>query len=313
MASSSAPNVSNSPELWPALPLAEWEPTRATLHMWMQIVGKISLKLKPKVNHFWHTAFHFSAHGLTTNAMCYDDGFIEIAFDLVNHQLVIRTSGKEQRMPLITQSVADFYRDLMEQLRSLGVNVSIWKMPVEIPDPIPFDQDNVHRNYDREYVSRFWRVLTTIEPILANFRSEFLGKCSPVHFFWGSFDLAVTRFSGRRAPEREGADSITREAYSHEVISAGWWPGGGPVDDAAFYAYAAPEPIGLKTARIRPEKALYHRELNEFILMYDDVRKAPDPHRALTEFLESTYEAGATLGKWDRASLEASRQLEKAG
>jgi hypothetical protein len=201
----------------------------------------------------------------------------------------------------------------MEQLRSLGIEVSIWKMPVEIPDPIPFDQDDVHRSYDREYVARFWRVLSTIEPIFGSFRTDFLGKGSPVHFFWGSFDLALTRFSGRRAPEREGADSITREAYSHEVISAGWWPGGGPVKDAAFYAYAAPEPIGYKTARVRPEKAFYYRELNEFILMYEDVRNAHDPRQALSEFLQSTYEAGATLGRWDRDSLEVQRKLEKAG
>lgn len=313
MASSTAPNVSGSPELWPALPLAEWEPTRATLHMWMQIVGKISLKLKPHVNHWWQTALHFNAHGLTTNAMCYRDRFVEIAFDLVNHQLLIRSGGKEKRMPLITQSVADFYQDVMSELRALGIDVSIWKMPVEIPDPIPFDQDDIHRTYDREYVSRFWRVLTTLQPIFGTFRTDFLGKCSPVHFFWGSFDIAVTRFSGRRAPEREGADSITREAYSHEVISAGWWPGGGAVNDAAFYAYAAPEPIGYKTAKVRPEKAFYHRDLNEFILMYDDVRTAAVPRQALMDFLESTYEAGATLGRWDRDSLEVPRPLEKAG
>jgi hypothetical protein len=314
MASTTAPNVSNTPEMWPALPLAEWEPTRATLHMWMQIVGKISLKLKPHINHWWETALHFNAHGLTTNAMPYADRTIEIAFDFVNHHLIISTSGgEEKRLPLITQSVADFYRDLMNELQALNIEVPIWKMPVEIADPIPFDQDTAHHSYDRECVGRFWRVLSTVAPIMGEFRGEFLGKCSPVHFFWGSFDIAVTRFSGRRAPDRPGADSITREAYSHENISAGWWPGGGPVKDAAFYAYAAPEPVGFKTAPVRPKNAFYSRDLNEFILMYDDVRNSPDPRQALLDFMRSTYEAGAKYGKWDRESLESQPRIEKAG
>ena len=314
MASTTAPNVSNTPEMWPPLPLAEWEPTRATLHMWMQIVGKISLKLKPHINHWWETALHFNAHGLTTNAMPYGDRTIEIAFDFVNHHLVISTSdGEEKRLPLITQSVADFYRDLVNELQALKINVPIWKMPVEIADPVPFDQDTVHHTYDREYVARFWRVLSTVAPIMGEFRGEFLGKCSPVHFFWGSFDIAVTRFSGRRAPERPGADSITREAYSHENISTGWWPGGGPVNGPAFYAYSAPEPVGYKTAPVRPKNAFYNRDLNEFILMYDDVRAAPDPRQALLDFMRSTSEAGAKYGKWDRESLEAQPRIEKAG
>jgi len=303
-----------SSEKWPELHLAEWEPTRATLHMWMQIVGKISLKLKPMVNHWWETALHFNARGLTTNAMPYGDRTLEIAFDLVNHHLVITTSdGVETRLPLITQSVADFYKDLMAQLHTLGFDIHIWTMPVEIADPIPFDKDETHHTYERAHVERFWQVLRTIEPIMSEFRGRFVGKCSPVHFFWGSFDLAVTRFSGRRAPERPGADTITREAYSHEVISHGWWPGGGPVTDAAFYAYAAPEPVGFKLASVRPEKAFYSKDLNEYLLMYDDARTAADPRQALMDFLESTYEVGATLGKWDREELEVQGRLEKAG
>lgn len=308
------PSATKSPDLWPALPLKEWEPTRATLHMWMQIVGKISLRLKPHVNHWWETALHFNAHGLTTNAMPYENRFIEIAFDFVRHQLVIKTSrGDERRLPLITQSVADFHRDLMLELKAIDVVVPIWKMPVEIPDPIPFDQDEVHRSYDRKPVERMWRILSTIEPILNEFRGEFVGKSSPVHFFWGSFDVCATRFSGRRAPEREGADSITREAYSHEVISAGWWPGGGPVQGPAFYAYAAPQPEGFDRARVLPEKAFYSKDLNEYVLMYDDVRTSDDPRQALLDFLRTTYGAGASLARWDREALEIRGEMKKAG
>jgi hypothetical protein len=313
MVGTSGIGVTKTSEKWPELHLAEWEPTRATLHMWMQIVGKISLKLKPKVNHFWETALHFNARGLTTNAMPYGDRTLEIAFDLVNHHLVITSNdGVETRLPLITQSVADFYRDLMAQLHTLGFDIHIWTMPVEIPDPIAFDQDETHHTYERAHVAKFWEILRTIEPIMAEFRGRFVGKCSPVHFFWGSFDLAVTRFSGRRAPERPGADPITREAYSHEVISHGWWPGGGPVKDSAFYAYAAPEPVGFKLATVRPEKAFYSKDLNEFLLMYDDVRTADDPQQALMDFMESTYETGATLAKWDREELEVGTRERKA-
>lgn len=314
MASRTPSSASNSPEMWPALPLQTWEPTRATLHMWMQIVGKISLRLKPQVNHWWQTAFHFNARGFTTNAMPYEGEFVEIAFDFVNHHLVISTSrGQEKRLPLITQSVADFYRDVMNELRVLGIEAPIWPMPVEIPDPIRFDRDDVHRTYDRDSVTRMWRILSTIEPIFSEFRGQYLGKSSPVHFFWGSFDVCETRFSGRRAPEREGADSITREAYSHEVISAGWWPGGGPVKGPAFYAYAAPEPEGFKTANVRPSKAFYSNELNEYLLMYDDVRTATDPRQELMSFLQSTYDLGSTLGNWDREALEVRREMKKAG
>ena len=292
-------------EAWPPLPLEQWEDTRATLHMWTQIVGKVRLEQTPLVNHWWNVPLYVSARGLTTTAMPYDERFFEMEFDFVDHFLVIKCSdGASANVALAPKSVATFYKQTMAALRGLGLDVTIWRMPVEIPDPIPFDEDEKHASYDREYVERCWQVLRSSERVLQDFRSRFVGKCSPVHFFWGSFDLAVTRFSGRAAPPRPDADVITREAYSHEVISHGWWPGQGPLGKPAFYSYTAPVPDGLSNAKIRPDQAFYSNDLSEFVLFYDDVRNAPDPEAALMEFCQSTYEAGANLAHWDRASLE---------
>jgi len=293
------------PESWPALPLEAWQDTRDTVHMWTQVVGKVRLALSPLINHWWEVPFYISARGLTTSAIPYNRGVFEAEFDFLDHNLVIRTSeGSSKTIRLAPRSVADFYQEFMSALGSLGIEVKIWHMPVEVPNPIAFDQDTQHVSYDREYVARFWRILVLINAIFEEFRSGFIGKNSPVHFFWGSFDLAVTRFSGRRAPPREGADSITREAYSHEVISAGFWPGGGDIKGAAFYAYAAPEPAGYGQAAVRPSKAFYHPQMKEFFLMYDDARLDSSPRSALLDFLHSTYEAGANLAKWDRVELE---------
>ena len=293
------------PESWPALPLEAWQATRDTLHMWTQIVGKVRLALSPLINHWWQVPLYVTARGLSTSAIPYRDGIFEVEFDFLSHNLIIRTrEGLSRSIPLAPRSVADFYKEFMAALRSLGIEVKIWRMPVEIPNPIAFDQDVQHASYDPEYASRFWRILVLVDTIFQEFRSGFIGKNSPVHFFWGSFDLAVTRFSGKRAPKREGADSITREAYSHEVISAGFWPGGGDIKGAAFYAYAAPEPAGYAQAAVRPGKAFYHPQMKEFFLMYDDVRLDPSPQSALLDFLQSTYDAGANLAKWDRAELE---------
>ncbi len=292
-------------EAWPGLPLSEWADTYATLHMWSQIVGKVRLALSPRVNHWWEVPLYVSGRGLTTSPIPYEKGIFEVQFDFIDHQLDIVTTGGEIRsLRLAPRTVADFYAAFMEMLRSLGINVRIWGMPVEVPNPIRFDQDRTHASYDPEYAHQFWRILVTVDSVFKEFRSRFLGKVSPVHFFWGSFDFAVTRFSGRRAPERAGADVINREAYSHEVISVGFWPGGGEMKGAAFYAYAAPEPAGFGDRSVRPAKAFYSKQMNEFFLMYDDVRAAESPRNALLEFCQSTYEAGADLGQWDRANLE---------
>ena len=292
---------------WPALPLKEWQDTYATLHMWTQIVGKVRLALTPPMNHWWEVPLYVNAVGLTTSAIPYEGESFEIEFDFLHHQLLIRTSqGREKRIALEPRSVADFYREFMAALKSLGIAVKIWPMPAEIPNPIRFDQDTQHASYQPEYANRLWRILTIVERIFLEFRSGFVGKCSPVHFFWGSFDLAVTRFSGRRAPERPEADQITREAYSHEVISAGWWPGGGEVAGPAFYVYAAPEPPGFREAKVRPAKAFYDPQMREFLLMYDDARNSTSRSAAVLDFLQSTYEAGASLGNWDRRELERS-------
>jgi hypothetical protein len=292
---------------WPALPLENWKDTCATLHMWTQVVGKVRLALSPRVNHWWEVPLYVNAVGLTTSAIPYGNGIFEIQFDFLHHKLLIQSSqGAEKVIPLVARSVADFYQVFMDALHSLGIDVHIWKMPVEIPDPIPFDRDLQHAAYDPEYAHRFWQTLVLVRNIFTEFRAGFIGKVSPVHFFWGSFDLAVTRFSGRPAPPREGADPITREAYSHEVISHGFWPGGGDIKGAAFYAYAAPEPAGFAQHTIRPKQAFYHPQLREYILMYDDVREAPSPNAAVLEFLQSTYAAGANLAKWERAALEKS-------
>jgi hypothetical protein len=292
--------------VWPELPLEAWKDTYATLHMWTQIVGKVRLALSPRINHWWEVPFYVNAVGLTTSPIPYKDRVFEVQFNFLDHHLIISTcEGQRKILPLRPQSVASFYAEFMASLRLLGIDVKIWPMPVEIPNPIRFDRDTQHTSYDPEYAQRFWRILTLVDPVFLEFRSRFIGKHSPIHFFWGSFDLASTRFSGRRAPEREGADLITREAYSHEVISAGFWPGGGDVKGAAFYAYAAPEPPGFKTASVRPAEAFYS-PLGEFLLMYNDVRQSPEPEKLLMELLESTYEAGAILGNWPRKELERS-------
>jgi hypothetical protein len=293
--------------IWPSLPLAEWQETLATLHMWTQVVGKIRLAQTPLVNHWWNVPLYVTARGLTTSAMPYGARAFEIDFDFIDHQLIIKCSDATIRtIDLIPRSVADFYREVMTALDELGINVKIWTTPVEIPDPIPFEQDHGHASYDAEYAERFWRILVQAVKVFEEFRARFTGKVSPVHFFWGSFDLAVTRFSGRRAPQREGADPITLEAYSHEVISHGFWPGspGGAIQAPAFYSYTAPEPAGLSLEPIRPDQAFYSKELSEFVMLYDDVRQASVPEAALMEFLQSTYEAGARLANWDRAALE---------
>lgn len=290
---------------WPALPLAEWQATRDTLHMWTQVVGKVRLALAPHVNHWWQVPLYVTARGLSTSPIPCGQGIFEIEFDFIAHVLRIVTNWDESRtMALAPQTVAEFYRNFLALLESLGIAVKIWPMPMEVPNPIRFDQDTIHKAYDPAYANRFWRILASADIVFQEFRGRFVGKVSPVHFFWGSFDLAVTRFSGRRAPERAGADSVTKEAYSHEVISAGWWPGGGEVTQPMFYAYAAPEPAGFRDASVRPAQAAYNAQVGEFLLPYDAVRTASDPRQMLIEFLQSTYEAGARLGHWDRAALE---------
>jgi hypothetical protein len=293
------------PEDWPELPLAAWQDTYATLHMWSQIVGKVRLALSPKLNQWWEVPLYVSAVGLTTSPIPYARGIFEVQFDFVDHKLTVQTNHSTgATMKLAPRTVADFYSMFMAILAELGIEVKIWPMPVEIPDPIAFDQDTQHKSYNPDYANRFWRILVSSDSVFKEFRARFTGKSSPSHFFWGSFDLAVTRFSGRRAPERPGADAVTREAYSQEVISAGWWPGGGDVAGAAFYAYAAPEPEGFAKQAISPAKAFYDPKLKEFLLMYDDLRQASSPRATLLEFLQSTYEAGANTGNWDRKNLE---------
>ncbi len=293
------------PECWPDLPLDSWRDTYATLHMWTQIVGKIRLRLTPLVNHWWNVPLYVTARGLTTSRIPYGERAFELCFDFLAHELVLETNdGTVKRLALRPMTVADFYRDCLAMVRSAGMDVHIWRMPVEIPNPIAFDEDRVHSAYDPERVERFWRILLSADAVLQEFRARFIGKSSPVHFFWGSFDLAVTRFSGRRAPVRPGADAMTREAYSHEVSSVGFWPGGSGVNGPAFYSYAAPEPEGFRTAKVQPAAARYDAQLGEYLLMYDEVRAAESPSAALMAFCQSTYEAAANLGKWDRAALE---------
>jgi hypothetical protein len=290
---------------WPELPLAAWQDTYTTLHMWTQVVGKVRMALSPLVNHWWEVPLYVSARGLTTSAIPSGDGIFEVQFDFIEHVLSIQTSwGASKSLALRPQSVADFYAEFMSALQALGIEVKIWSMPVEVPNPVRFEEDTQNKSYDREYAHRFWQVLILCDTIFKEFRAGFIGKDSPVHFFWGSFDLCVTRFSGRRAPERPGADAVTREAYSHEVISAGFWPGGGDVKGAAFYAYAAPEPAGFAAEKVEPAAAFYHPVMKEFLLMYDDVRGAESPREALLAFLQSTYAAGAKLAGWDRKELE---------
>ena len=305
-----AVSVSDAPQCWPAMRLADWKDTYATLHMWTQIVGKIRLELTPKVNHWWNVPLYLSSRGLNTSMIPYGDRYFDMEFDFFENRLVIRTTEAETAsVALAPRTVADFAQEVMAALRSLGIEVQIWKMPVEVADPIPFDRDKVHAAYDAEYVRRLWRILLSVDGVFKMFRARFVGKSSPVHFFWGSFDLAITRFSGRRAPERNDPDpvlrKIMREAYSHEVISAGWWPGSGEIQEAAFYCYAAPAPPGFAEQRVRPAEAFYHSGAGEYLLMYEDARRQKSPTAALMEFLQSTYEAGATTGKWDRQELEA--------
>jgi hypothetical protein len=304
----SLPEYTHHLEVWPSLPLENWKPTYHNLHMWTQIVGKVRLALTPKVNHWWNVPLYVTSRGLTTSPIPYAQDTFEIQLDFIDqHLLIDHCDGRRKILPLEPCTVADFYQEFMTRLRQLDIQVSIFAKPVEIPDPIPFAEDRLYTAYDAAAAYRFWRILLSCDSVFKNFRAQFIGKSSPVHFFWGSFDLAVTRFSGRRAPERPGADPITREAYSHEVISAGWWPGGSGVEGPAFYSYAAPEPAGFGEQRVSPESAFYHPQLKEFILMYDDVRSAAYPEQELMKFLESTYQAGATLAHWDRADLERGR------
>ena len=289
----------------PALPFETWKDTLATLHMWTQIVGKVRLTLCPLVNHWWNVSFYVTGRGMSTLVMPYQDRGVEIRFDFVDHKLIIETSdGKIRVLELKPQSVAEFYQRFMTALGELGLDIKIWTTPVEIVDPIPFEKDYTHASYDAEAVHRFWVILAWVDAVFKEFRARFIGKASPAHFWWGSFDHAVTRFSGRVAPDRPGADRITREAYSHEVSSAGFWPGGGDITGPAFYSYAAPEPAGFAEAPVKPNAAFYHPQMKEFLLLYDDVRTAASPKDAVMDFLQSTYDAAATLAKWDRKALE---------
>jgi hypothetical protein len=294
-------------ECWPALPLKDWQDTYRTLHMWTQIVGKIRMRLAHPLNHWWHVTLYVNARGLTTGPIPYASTVFEIQFDFQRHVLLITTEdGGSVSRPLRAEAVADFYQGLMEALQSRGIVVEINLKPQEVADPIPFDRDVTHASYDAEYAHRFWRILVSSAGVFEKFRGKYLGKCSPVHFFWGSFDLAVTRFSGRPAPPRKGA--ISGPAYSHEVSSVGFWPGEG-IGAPAYYSYTVPAPTGLDQAAIRPAATKWNRQLSEFILMYDDVRNAASPEEELYQFLESTYEAGAGLGKWDRAALESKPEV----
>jgi hypothetical protein len=291
-------------DIWPALPYEAWKDTYSTLHMWTQVVGKIALAQAPPLNHSWGTAFKVTPRGLVTRMLPYGPRTFTIEFDFIDHQLAIRTSdGAAELLPLSPQSVADFYAQVMARMRKLEMPVKIWTMPTEIPDPIPFERDTIHHSYDATAAAAWWRIVVQIERVMTAASCQFVGKCSPVHFFWGAFDLAVTRFSGRTAPPREGP-AFMRDAYSHEVISHGFWPGSAPLFAPSFYAYAVPEPAGLKEARVRPEAAYYHGEMGEFILPYDAVRSAADPDSTIRAFIDSTYDQAATLGGWDRIALE---------
>ena len=300
-------------EIWPDLPLESWSDTFATLHMWTQIVGKIRLTQSPWVNHSWHTTLYVTSKGLTTSPIPYYARTFQIDFDFLTHELVIQASdGRVSTLPLTPQSVAAFYGRLTEQMRRLDLDVEIDTKPNEVPEPISFDQDEVHRAYDREYANRFWRILVQADRVLKDFRARFIGKCSPVHLFWGAMDLAVTRFSGKEAPRHPGGipnlpDWVTQEAYSHELSSCGFWPGGGAISYPAFYSYAYPEPAGFSEASIKPEAGFYSAALREFILPYDVVRQSESPDQALLAFLQTTYEAASNLGNWDRRSLERYR------
>ncbi len=307
MASSPAPSGT---EVWPALPYEAWQDTCATLQLWSQIVGKIRLAQTPWLNHQWHVTLYLTARGLTTSPIPYDGRSFEIEFDFIGHTLNIHSSdGGERSLSLVPRSVADFHDAVLTALAELDIHIQIHGRPNEIPDAIPFREDRIHRNYDPGYAQRFWRLLLQVDRVFKQFRSGFLGKASPVHLFWGSFDLAVTRFSGRPAPPHPGGvpglpDPITREAYSHELSSAGFWPGNGGLGYPAFYSYAYPEPEGFRTAQAQPQEAFFHEALGEFILPYEAMRTAPEPDQALLAFLQSTYEAAANAAGWDRDALE---------
>jgi Family of unknown function (DUF5996) len=312
--------VNGASDQWPPLPFAEWKDTAITLHMWTQIVGKVRLVLSPWTNHSWHVTLYVTSRGLTTSPIPYGSYTFEIQFDFIDHQLLIdKSDGARRTIPLKPQSVAEFYRTVMKTLSDLELSVTINTIPNEIENPIPFDQDEEHRSYDREYANRFWRVLVQSDCVFKQFRSRFCGKCSPVHFFWGSFDLAVTRFSGRPAPPHPGGvphlpDEITREAYSQEVSSLGFWPGNAAAPTPLFYSYAYPEPPGFAQAKIRPDAAFYEAKLREFILPYDAVRTAEKPDEVLLQFAQSAYDAASKLGKWDRDALEEKKPvLHSAG
>lgn len=290
---------------WPELPWTAWSDTANTLHMWTQIVGKTRLALTPLQNHWWNVPLYVTARGLGTSAMEYRDDVLDIEFDFLDHVLRLRMgSGKNESLPLKPQSVADFYREYRHCLEALGVSVKIWPMPVEVQNPIRFDEDTLHHTYDPEYAHRFWQILTRTEKVFRAWAQGFMGKVSPAHFFWGSFDFALTRFSGRPAPPREGADAIQREAYSHEVISAGFWPGNDGYGHAAFYCYAAPVPQGLSEKKVSPAPAFWDKNLGEFLFRYDDMRLEASPDDALLDFIESAYAAAADAAQWDRKLLD---------
>ena len=297
-------------DAWPELPLAAWSETYATLHLFTQIVGKVRLVQTPWVNHSWHVTLYVTARGLTTSPIPYGARTFQIEFDFVDHRLrVLSSDGGISGFMLQPQSVAAFYAQLVEEMARLGLQVTICRKPNEVAEPIRFDQDEIHKAYDREYVNRFWRILVQSDRVLKEFRARFVGKSSPVHYFWGAPDLAVTRFSGRSAPQHPGGvphlpDWVAREAYSHEVSSCGFWPGGGPIPYAAFYSYAYPEPAGFSEAAVTPRASFYSSDLREFILPYDVVRQSQSPDQTLLDFLQTTYEAAADLAKWDRGSLE---------
>ena len=304
------PDTATTGPSWPSLPYEEWKDTRATLHLWTQIVGKIRLAQAPWTNHSWHVALYVTSRGLTTSPMAYGSRTFEIAFDFLDHELRIQTGeGAVESLRLEPRTVADFYHEVIGRLRALGLDITVRTLPCEIPDVIPFERDQEHATYDAAHATRFWQALVQADRVLKEFRSRFVGKASPVHFFWGGFDLAVTRFSGRRAPPHPGgvpnmADWVARDAYSHEVSSCGFWPGGPDIPQPVFYAYAYPEPEGFQAAPVRPPAARYNTDLGEFLLPYDEVRQASSPDAMLLEFLQSSYEAAADCGAWDRVALE---------
>jgi hypothetical protein len=305
MFASDSASTAGGTDVWPSLPLEEWRDSQATLHMCAQIVGKTRLALAPMENHWWQVPLYVTSRGLTTTPIPYGTRTFQIDFDFIDHDLTVLVSdGATRHIALRPRAVAEFYAEYAQTLAGLALAVRIWPVPVEVEHPVPFAEDRQHAAYDSAAVNRFWRALVQADRVLKRFRGRFLGKSSPVHFFWGSFDLALTRFSGRRAPVREGADRMMREATSHEEFSAGFWPGSGAVQLPAFYAYAAPEPPGFREASIRPHGAWYSREISNFVLPYENVRTAASPDQLVLDFLQSTYDATAELAGWDRAALD---------